>query len=84
MREVQSNYSKSQNPERTVSRSEVLCGSMKFSGARRRDQSLFSFLLEIQSRLGTEGLNDQIEEPKQSNEKDRQRSTVYNLSRYCE
>jgi hypothetical protein len=84
MREVQSNYSEFQIPEKTVSRSEVLCGSGKFSGAPRRDQSLFSFLLEIQSRLGTEGLNDQIEQPKQSNEKDRQRSTVYNLSRYCE
>jgi hypothetical protein len=54
------------------------------SGTRKRDQSLFSLLLEIESRLRTEGRNDQIEQRKRSKEKDRQRSRVNNLSRYCE
>jgi hypothetical protein len=84
MHQGRSNYPKFQIHEKTLSTSEVLCRSGKLSGARKRDQSLFSLLLEIESRLGTEGRNDQIEQPKRSNKKDRQRSRVKNLSRYCE
>jgi hypothetical protein len=84
MHQERSNYPKFQIHEKTLSTSEVLCRSGKLSGARKRDQSLFSLLLEIESRLGTEGRNDQIEQPKRSNKKDRQRSRVNNLSRYCE
>jgi hypothetical protein len=84
MHQERSNYPKFQIHEKTLSTSEVLCRSGKLSGARKRDQSLFSLLLEIESRLGTEGRNDQIEQPKRSNKKDRQRSRVKNLSRYCE
>ena len=40
--------------------------------------------LEIESRLGREGRNDQIEQLRRSKEKDRQRSRGNNLSRYCE
>jgi len=54
------------------------------SGTPKRDQSLFSLLLEIESRLRKESRNDQIEQRKRSKEKDRQRSSVNNLSRYCE
>jgi hypothetical protein len=84
MHQERSNYPKFQIHEKTLSTSEVLCRSGKLSGARKRDQSLFSLLLEIESRLGTEGRNDQIVQPKRSNKKDRQRSRVNNLSRYCE
>jgi hypothetical protein len=84
MHQGRSNYPKFQIHEKTLSTSEVLCRSGKLSGTRKRDQSLFSLLLEIESRLGTEGRNDQIEQPKRSNKKDRQRSRVNNLSRYCE
>jgi len=54
------------------------------SGRWKKDQSLFSLLLEIESRLRTEGRNDQIEQRKRSKEKDRRHSSVNNLSRYCE
>jgi hypothetical protein len=84
MHQERSNYPKFQIHEKTLSTSEVLCRSGKLSGTRKRDQSLFSLLLEIESRLGTEGRNDQIVQPKRSNKKDRQRSRVNNLSRYCE
>jgi hypothetical protein len=84
MHQERSNYPKFQIHEKTLSTSEVLCRSGKLSGVRKRDQSLFSLLLEIESRLGTEGRNDQIVQPKRSNKKDRQRSRVNNLSRYCE
>jgi hypothetical protein len=84
MQHERSNFPKLQIHEKTFSTSEVVCGPWKLSGTRKRDQSLFSLLLEIESRLGTEGRNDQIEQPKRSNKKDRQRSRVNNLSRYCE
>ena len=54
------------------------------NGTRKRGQSLFSLLLEIESQLRKEGRNDQIEQRKRSKEKDRQRSRGNNLSRYCE
>ncbi len=84
MHQERSNYPKFQIHEKPLSTREVLCRSGKLSGARKRDQSLFSLLLEIESRLGTKGRNDQIEQRKRSNKKDRQRSRVNNLSRYCE
>ena len=47
-----------------------------------KDQSPFSLLLEIESRLRTEGRNDRIEQRKRSKEKERLSDN--NLSRYCE
>jgi hypothetical protein len=79
-----SNYPKFQTHEKALPTSEVVCRSEKFNGTPKRDQSLFSLLLEIESRLRTEGRNDQIEQRKRSKEKDRQRSGLNNLSRYCE
>ena len=79
-----SNYPKFQSHEKTLSTSEVVCRSEKLSVSRKRDQSLFSLLLEIESRLRKEDRNDRIEQGKRSKEKDRRRSSVNNLSRYCE
>jgi hypothetical protein len=79
-----SNYPQFQMHEKTLSTTEIVCGSWKLSDARKRDQSLFSLLLEIESRLREEGRNDQIQRPRRSEEKDRQRSRLSNLSRYCE
>jgi hypothetical protein len=76
MRREQSDYPKFQIHEKTLSGSAVLCWSEKLSGTRQRDRSLFSLLLEIESRLRKEGRNDQIEQ--------RKRSRPTNLSRYCE
>jgi hypothetical protein len=73
----QSNSSKFQIHEQTHSTALIIRGSGKFSGTPKRDQSLFSLLLEIENRLRTEGRNDQIQ-------KDRRRLSVNNLSRYCE
>jgi hypothetical protein len=84
MRQERSNYPKFQNHEKTLSMSEIVCRSGKLSATRKRDQSLFSLLLEVESRLRTNGRNDQIERLKRSKEKHRQRSRVNNLSRYCE
>jgi hypothetical protein len=84
MRQGQRNYPKFQIHEKILSTSEVVCRSVKLSGTPKRDQSLFSLLLEIESRLRKESRNDQIEQRKRSKEKDRQRSSVNNLSRYCE
>jgi hypothetical protein len=83
MHQGRSNYPKSQIHEKALSTTEVACGSLKLNDMRKRDQSLFSLLLEIESRR-TEGRNDQIERGKRSKEKDRRRSRVNNLSRYCE
>ena len=79
-----SNYPKFQIHEEALSTNEVVCRFEELSGTRQRDQSLFSLLLEIESRLRTETRTDQIEQLKRSEEKDRQRSRVNNLSRYCE
>ena len=84
MRQERSNYPKFQIHEKTLSTSEVVCRSGKLTGTRKRDQSLFSLLLEIESRLRTEGRNDQLEQRKRSKEKDRWHSRANNLSRYCE
>jgi hypothetical protein len=79
-----SNYPKFQIHEKTRSTAEMVCGPWKLSGTPKRDQSLFSLLLEIESWLRKQGRNDQIEQRKRSKEKDRQPSRVNNLSRYCE
>ena len=84
MHQGQSNYPKFQIHEKSLSTSEVVCRSGKLSNTRKRDQSLFSLLLEIESRLRTEDRNNQIEQLKRSKEKDRQHSRANNLSRYCE
>jgi hypothetical protein len=84
MHQGSSNYPKFQIDEKTLSTSEVACRSEKLCGTPKRDQSLFSFLLEIESRLRTEGRNDQIEQLRRSREKDRWRLGLNNLSRYCE
>jgi hypothetical protein len=84
MHEGHSNYRKFQSHDKTLSTSEVLCRSEKLSGTRKRDQSLFSLLLEIESRLRKEGRNDQIEQRTRSKEKVRGRLSLNNLSRYCE
>ena len=57
-----SNYPKFQIHEKALSTTEIVCGCWKLSGTPKRDQSLFSLLLEIESRLRTEGRNDQIEQ----------------------
>ena len=51
MHRGRSNYPQFQMHEKTLSTTEMVCGSWKLSDARKRDQSLFSLLLEIESRL---------------------------------
>jgi hypothetical protein len=80
MRREQSDYPKFQIHEKTLSGSTVLCWTEKLSGTRQRDQSLFSLLLEIESRLRKEARDDQIEQRKRS----RQPSKLINLTRYRE
>ena len=84
MHQGPSNYPKFQMNGKTLSATEMVCGSWKLSDARKRDQSLFSLLLEIESRLRKEGRNHQIEQLRRSRERDRQGPRVNNLSRYCE
>jgi len=84
MQQGPSNYPKFQIYGKILSSSEVVCRSEKLCGTPKKDQSLFSLLLEIESRLRTEGRNDRIEQLRRSKEKDRQRSGLNNLSRYCE
>ena len=84
MHQERRSYRKFLIHEKTLATSDVVCWSGKLGGTRKGDQSLFSLLLEIESRLRTEARNDQIEQLKRSKEKDRQRSRVNNLSRYCE
>jgi hypothetical protein len=40
--------------EKTLSRTKVVRGPWKLSGSREKDQSLFSLLLQIESRLRTQ------------------------------
>jgi hypothetical protein len=84
MHQGSSNYPKFQIHEKALSTTEIVCGSWKLSGTPKRDQSLFSLLLEIESRLRTEGRDDQSERRRRSKERDCQRRSVNNLSRYCE
>ena len=71
MRQGQRNYPKFQIHEKILSTSEVVCRSEKLNGKRKRDQSVFSLLLEIESRLRTESRNDRLEQRKRSKEIDR-------------
>jgi hypothetical protein len=84
MHQGSSNYPKALIHEKAPSTSEIVCGFWRLSGTPKRDQSLFSLLLEIEGRLRKEGRNDQIERRERSKERDRQRRSVNNLSRYCE
>ena len=84
MQNERSNFPKLQIHEKTLSTTEIVCGFGELSGTRKRDQSLFSLLLEIESRLRTEGRDDEIQQRKRSKEKDRRRSRANNPSRYCE
>jgi hypothetical protein len=79
MHQEQNNYPKFQTHE-----NEGACRSEKLSGTRKRDQSLFSLLLEVERRLRTEDRNDQVHRLKRSKQKDRRHSRVKSLSRYCE
>ena len=84
MHQERSGYRKYPIPEKTLTTSDIVCWSGKLGGTRKRDQSLFSLLLEIDSRLRKEDRDDHFEQRKRSKEKDRQRSIANNLSRYCE
>jgi hypothetical protein len=84
MHQGSSNYPKFQSHEKTLSTSEVVSRSEKLCRTSKRDQSLFSLLLEIESRLRTDGRDDQSERRKRSKERDCQRRSVNDLSRYCE
>ena len=76
MHRERSGYPKFPIHEKALPASDVVCWSGKLHGMRKRDQSLCSLLLEIESRVRTEARNDQIEHL--------QRSRVNNLYRYCE
>ena len=84
MHQERSSYPKFPIHEKALPASDVVCWSRSLDGTRKRDESLFSLLLEIESRVDTETQNDQIEQLKRSKQKDRQRSRVNNLSRYRE
>jgi hypothetical protein len=66
MQHERSNFPKLQIREKTLSTTEIVRGFGELSGTRKRDQSFFSLLLEIESRLRREGRNDQIEQRKRS------------------
>ena len=56
-----------------------------FGGEQKEHKSLYRLLLEIESGLRAESRNEKIDQLfKRSKERDRQRSRVNNLSRYCE
>ena len=64
------------------STSDVACW---FGSTQKENKSLFSLLLEIESRLLAETRNEKIDQLfTRSKERDRQCSRVNNLSRYCE
>ena len=58
MHQGRSNYPKLQIRAKTLSTTEIICGLWKLSGTPKRDQSLFSLLLEIESQLRKGGRND--------------------------
>jgi hypothetical protein len=84
MQHERSNYPKLRIHEKTLSTTEIVCRFGEFSGTGKREQCLFSLLLEIESRLRTKGRDGEIEQRKRSKEKDRQRSRANNFCRYCE
>ena len=62
--------------------SDVACW---FDGTQKGNKSLFSLLLEIESRPRAETRNEKIDQLfKRSKERDRQCSRINNLSRYRE
>ena len=64
--------------------SDVAC---RFAGTQKENKSLFSLLLEIESRMRAETRNEKIDQLfKRSKKRERQYqySRVDNLSRYCE
>jgi hypothetical protein len=69
MHQERSSYPKFPIHEKALPASDVVCWSWKLDGTRKRDQSLFSLLLDIEGRVRTEALNDQIEQLKRSKEK---------------
>jgi len=84
MHQEQSRSRKYPIHEKALPASDLVCCYGKLGDTRNRDQSLFSLLFEIESRLRREARDVQIEQLKRSKEKDHQRSRVNNLSRYCE
>ena len=57
----------------------------RLGSTQKENESLFSLLLEIESRLRAETRNEKIDQLfKRSKERDRQCSRVNNLSRYRE
>ena len=84
MHQKQSGSSKYPTHEKALPASDLVCCYRKSGDTRNRDQSLFSLLLEIESRLRKEARDVQIEQLKRPKEKNHQRSRVNNLSRYCE
>ena len=84
MDQERSSYRKFPIAEKTLPSRDVVCWSGELGGTSKRDQSLFGLLLEIESRLRAEARNDQVDQLRRSKEKDRQRTRINNLSRYCE
>jgi hypothetical protein len=83
MHQKQSGFSKCPTHEKALPASDLVCCYGKAGDTRNRDQSVFSLLLEIESRLRKEARDVQIEQLKRSKVKDHQRSIVNSLSRYC-
>jgi hypothetical protein len=62
--------------------SDVAC---RLGGTQKENKSLFSLLLEIESRMRAETRNEKIDQLfKRSKKRERQYSRVDKLSRYCE
>jgi hypothetical protein len=51
MHQGRGDYPKVQSHQKNLSTTELVCGPWKLSGTPKRDQSLFSLLLEIEGRL---------------------------------
>jgi hypothetical protein len=81
MHQEQSGSRKYPIHEKALPASDLVCCYGKLGDTRNRDQSLFSLLLEIESRLHKEARDGRIEELKRSKEKDHRRSRVNNLYR---
>ena len=64
--------------------SDVAC---RLGGAQKQNKSLFSLLLEIESRMRAETRNekiDQLSKPSKKREHQHLYSSLHPLSRYCE
>jgi hypothetical protein len=64
--------------------SDDVCWSEKFGGTQKENQSLFTLLIEIESRLRAETRYEKVDQLKRSRKRERQCWRVSNLSRYCE